>query len=125
VFHASEAKIKTRARIVYLTEAALEITKRRMLKFPEGPIFRNTKGRPWTASSVSCRFDRLRKKLGIKYCLYNFRHSFATRLLEAGVDALTVAILLGHADVSMLGKVYQHLSHSPQYLLAQARRASA
>jgi integrase len=70
---------------------------------------------------VNSRFCRLKKKLGVKFCLYNFRHSFATRLLESGVDALTVATLLGHTDVSMLGKVYQHLAHNPGHLLSQVR----
>jgi hypothetical protein len=47
------------------------------------------------------------------------------RMLTSGVDALTVAILAGHRDPSTLAKTYQHLSQSPRFLLAQARRASA
>lgn len=70
------------------------------------------------------RAFRWAEKLDVKFCLYNFRHSFATRLLQSGVDALTVAILLGHADVSMLGRVYQDLSHSPEHLLGQLHAAS-
>ena len=117
-----EAKMKRRPRLVYLTDPALEITKRLMQEHPDGPIFRNCAGKPWNRFSVSCRFGRLSKTVGAKLCLYNFRHSFANRLLKSGVDALTVAILLGHADVSMLGKVYQHLSHSPGHLLEQLRK---
>jgi len=117
-----EAKMKRRPRLVYLTDAALEITKRLIQQHPEGPFFRNRAGNPWNRFSVSCRFGRLSKTLGAKLCLYHFRHSFADRLLKAGVDALTVAILLGHADVSMLGKVYQHLPHSPDHLREQLRR---
>ena len=123
VFPKQEAKIKTHPRVVYLTKEALEITKRRMAECPDGPLFRNVDGKPWNKSAVNSRFVRLRKKVGKKYCLYAFRHSFATRLLEAGVDSLTVAILLGHQDPSMLAKVYQHLGHNPQHLLEQVRRA--
>jgi len=122
VFTPQESKVKKWPRIVYLTETALAITQRLMLKHPDGPILRNSRGGRWKPFAVNCRFNRLREKLGGKFCLYNFRHTFATRLLKAGVDALTVAILLGHADVSMLGKVYQHLSHSPEHLLQQVRR---
>ena len=39
------------------------------------------------------------------------------------MDALTVAVLMGHADPSTLAKVYQHLAHNPQHLLEQARKA--
>lgn len=125
VFPQNEAKGKKKVRVVYLTDRALEITRRLMLKHPEGPLFRNTKGRPWTAYAVNCRFTKLKSKLGTKYCLYAFRHSFATRMLESGTDALTVSILLGHSDTTMLGKVYQHLSHNPGHLREQLRTAQA
>ena len=124
VFPKDEAKGKRCVRIVYLTDEALDITTRLMLKHPDGPLFRNTFGRRWTPMAVNCRFERLKKKIGVKYCLYVFRHSYATRLLEAGVDALTVSILMGHSDTTMLGKVYQHLSHNPQHLLEQVRKAA-
>ena len=123
LFPKEEAKGKRRARVVYLTETAIEITTRLMLKHPEGPLFRNTQVRPWKPCSANCRFHRLKKKLGTKYCLYAFRHSYATRLLQSGVDALTVAVLMGHSDTSMLGKVYQHLSHNPSHLREQLGRA--
>ncbi|MFN8707329.1 MAG: tyrosine-type recombinase/integrase, partial [Planctomyces sp.] len=58
------------------------------------------------------------------YCLYSLRHSFATIALQSGLDGLTVAILLGHRDPSMLAKVYQHLSHNPDHLLRQVRKAA-
>lgn len=61
--------------------------------------------------------------LAPRYSLYALRHSWATHALQKGVDALTVAILMGHEDPSTLAKVYQHLSLNPQHLLEQARRA--
>ena len=123
LFPKNEAKGKRRARVVYLTESAIEISTRLMVKHPDGPLFRNTQGRPWKPCSANCRFQRLKKKLGTKYCLYAFRHSYATRLLQSGVDALTVAVLMGHSDTSMLGKVYQHLSHDPSHLREQLGRS--
>ena len=44
-----------------------------------------------------------------KYCLTNFRHSWCHHALCRGVDALTVSVLMGHADPSMVAKVYGHL----------------
>lgn len=168
-------------RTVYLNDRAAEITRRLALSHPEGKIFRNSSGGPWTTDSVNCAFIRLQIKMGTnliqrrgieveegevkrlvaslkrersvrgvtvvksekelareacrklrnrlacerapKLSLYALRHSWATHALERGLDALTVAVLMGHRDPSTLAKVYQHLVHNPKYLLEQARRA--
>ena len=85
VFPAEEAKGKRRARVVYLSDDSLKTTIRLMDEHPTGKLFRTTAGRPWRPFSVNCRFRRLHEKTGIKTCLYVFRQSFATRLLESGV----------------------------------------
>src|SRR5262249_7656559 len=69
-----------------------EITKRLVERYPKGPLFRNADGGQWDKETVGRRFARKRKKLGRRYCLYGFRHSFAQRLLLAGVDPMTVAV---------------------------------
>lgn len=122
VFPQSEGK--TGVRIVYLTDKALAITKRLMLKYPEGELFRNVNGVAWTKDAVNCRFYRIKKRTGKSYCLYAFRHSFATHALQKGIDPLTVALLMGHKDPSTLSKVYQHLSLSPDHMLKQAKKAA-
>lgn len=66
---------------------------------------------------------RLACTLAPKWSLYALRHSWATNALQRGVDPLTVAILMGHSDPSMLSKVYQHLSLDPKHMLASAKRA--
>ncbi len=118
----AEAKGKKRWRIIYLTPRAAEIVKRLSRQHCKGPIFRNRTGDPWTPFSINCRFCRLQKKLGTKYALYSLRHSFATRLLEAGVDPLTVSALLGHADGAMLARVYSHLGESVDHLREALKR---
>ena len=157
VFPAAEAKGRRRIRTVYLSERSLAISQRRAVLYPQGPLFRNTKGRPWTSFAVNCRFgriqlrlgrsrmqelgiaasdnpdrklrraetDRLARQNGTRHCLYHFRHSFATRMLEAGVDALTVSTLMGHSDMTMLANVYQHLSQNPSHLRQQLQRAGS
>jgi integrase len=124
VFPPNEAKVKTRHRIIYLNAEAQRITRERLAKVKEGPLFRNGIGNPWHPWAVSCQFTRLKERIGRRLCLYVFRHSFATRMLTAGVDPMTVATLLGHSDTSMLGKIYQHLTQCPDHLLAQLHRVS-
>lgn len=180
VFPTQDAKGKRRPRIVYLTDTALEITRRLLKLNPTGKLFRNSRGEPWTKNAANCAFDRvqarmgrsemtrqeidvtddeidglvpllkptrrikglvvqkseanlrnearrkLRKRLAIRmvprYSLYAIRHSWATRALRAGLDSLTVAILMGHSDPSTLARVYQHISHDPEHMLGQAQR---
>jgi integrase len=120
-----ESKGKKRWRIIYLTPRADQIVTNLAKRHPHGPLFRNRSGRPWTTYSIKCRFCRLQAKLGTKYALYSLRHSFATRLLEAGVDPLTVSALLGHTDGSMLARVYSHLGESVDHLRETLKRLGA
>ncbi|MGH8686044.1 MAG: GntR family transcriptional regulator, partial [Nitrosospira sp.] len=46
--------------------------------------------------SLTQRYGRLAKRLGIDTVLHNLRHYSATELIAAGVDARTVAGRLGH-----------------------------
>lgn len=64
------------------------------------------------------------KNLGTKYALTAIRHSYATRLLEAGVDHITVAALMGHVDGTMLARVYSHVGERSDFLREQLMRGS-
>lgn len=70
---------------------------------------------------------KLRNKIAAgyatRYSLYALRHSWATRALQSGLDALTVAVLAGHNDPSTLARVYQHLAHNPEHMRLQAEKA--
>jgi integrase len=178
VFPVKESKGKKTQRVVYLTEKALAITKRLMAEHPEGPLFRNGEGQPWCASSVKCRFQRLRdelgrrritklglmppkikrltyaerqepgrreahyqavlerrrqikalaKQYGTKYSLYAFRHAFCMSALESGqLDAVTVSVLMGHKDTTMISRHYSHLTQRLGHLrdaVTKARRGA-
>lgn len=69
-------------------------------------------------------FNKMASDVAPRCSLYALRHSWATNALKRGVDPLTVALLMGHKDPSMLARVYQHLSHSPDHMRDQARKAT-
>jgi len=58
-----------------MNPTAEAILKRHVEQYPEGPVFRNEDGQPWTAQAMACRFGRLKKHLGVKYCTYDIRHT--------------------------------------------------
>ena len=60
----------------------------------------------------------MKPKIGMQLCLYDFRHSFVTRLLKAGVDPITIGHLAGHADVAMIARVYANIQNDTDHLRA-------
>jgi integrase len=123
VFPPKEAKGKKRWRIIYMTARAEEIIKRKLTAAKNGLLFLNARGRKWTGFSMNCRFNRLKKHLGIKYACYSLRHGFATRKLEDGLDHITVAALMGHADATMLARVYSHIGERQDHLLDKLNKS--
>lgn len=64
VFPKTESKMKRVVRTVYLTDKAMAITRRLMLTHPEGALFRNVDGKPWTTEAVNCAFKAIRQRIG-------------------------------------------------------------
>lgn len=130
VFPKNESKGKKRQRVVPLNDSALAITKRLVLKYPEGPLFRNSKGQPWTKDAVQRNFKRLARKVGTATCLYAVRHSFVTDALVRGVEPMTLATIVGHANIDMIWEVYNKIRHQQDHIrnaikLATGEAASA
>jgi integrase len=122
------AKRTGRDRIIYLTPAMVQLTRRLMLKYPEGPLFRGPRSKQgFTRNGVRCRFRNLREKLphlaGV--ISYTMRHSFATQALVNGVGIAQVAELMGHVDTEMVSKVYGHLAGKVEHMREAARKAAS
>jgi integrase len=60
-----------------------------------------------------------------RYSLYTFRHSWCTHALERGIDAVTVATLMGHKDTTMISRHYAHLLQRRDHLRESAKKATA
>lgn len=75
---------------------------------PDRWLWSNTKG-PWTADVVEPRFARLREKAGLTYTLHDLRHYYASGLIAAGCDVVTVQRAMGHKDATTTLNTYSHL----------------
>jgi site-specific recombinase XerD len=73
-----------------------------------GPVFLNTDGNQ--LRSARDWFEPAVKEAGLEnYTWHCNRHTFASRLVMAGVDIRTVAQLMGHATIQMTMR-YAHLA---------------
>lgn len=74
-------------------------------------LFRAPLGAPMTDDNVNGMVERLRERTGIAHFTPHVaRHTYATRLIRAGVPLTTVAELLGHASAHTTETTYSHLT---------------
>jgi site-specific recombinase XerD len=80
--------------------------------FPGGGRAHDNLDQPMTDKVVWYAVEQAAKLAGIEKAVHphTLRHSFATHLLEAGVDLRTIQLLLGHSDLKATTP-YLHLSH--------------
>ena len=64
------------------------------------------------------------KKAGIEFnlVLYDFRHTFATRMAEAGIDLATLAAILGHSSIRIVQRYVQSDCRAQEERHAAIRR---
>jgi integrase len=114
---------KTGERRVMIPEAARAILEAQMKRWPEGPIMRNTKGKPWRDNAISAQMMRARGRVGIKGVVtYHVCGAFAICAIKNGVPSLLVSKLLGHSDPRIVAKFYEQLDEGD--LKDAAERAS-
>nr|WP_315021742.1 site-specific integrase [uncultured Aminipila sp.] len=116
-------KTKSSYRAVpYPTELEKEFTKHKALQSEErlkaGPIyadgdnyiFKTPVGTPTDPHNLRKTYTRILKAAGIEYKKFHaLRHTYATKLFEAGIPPKTVQHLLGHASIIITMNIYTHV----------------
>lgn len=102
-------------RITVLSEAAYEVVEAYLRSGsvdPAGWLFPGQyQGRHLTERSVQKVFEQKLREAGIRkeVSVHSLRHSFATHLLEGGIDLRYIQELLGHQNVRTT-EIYTHIS---------------
>jgi integrase len=81
----------------------------------KGIKVRDISGRvfPVSIRSVRCAYDKALEKTGITdFHFHDLRHTFATRLVQNGVDLYKVQKLLGHKSITMTQRYAHHYPES-------------
>ena len=76
-------------------------------------VFFNCDGEKINSNVLRTAFYSVLKKVGIDdFRLHDIRHTFATRLAQAGVDIYKISKLLGHLDIKMTQRYAHHCPDS-------------
>ena len=68
--------------------------------------------KPLTKSALTKRWEKWEREHNVKIDRHSIRHTYATKLYEAGVGIKSSQALLGHANASTTLNVYTHLNQS-------------
>lgn len=112
--HIPGGKTINAERDVAVTDKALAVLKARLAKAKGSYLFplRVGTGSDWNSPMTTLQKAHLKavKASGVpSFQMYDLRHTYGTRAIEAGMDSMTLARLMGHADLKTTQR-YVHLS---------------
>lgn len=112
-----------RPRTVPLSIEAEEIVNRQLEQHSSPFVFLTEYGTPYSADVFRRKLERWCTRAGIaKRTPYALRHTYASVEAESGVDALTLAQLMGHTDISTTAR-YVSTTQEHHRLLSQKAAA--
>lgn len=73
-------------------------------------VFASPRGRPFSPKSVNDRADRAWQRAGLnRITLHECRHTYASFMIAAGVNAKALSVCMGHSSVTITFDRYGHL----------------
>lgn len=73
-------------------------------------ICTKTNGKFIKVENLQHSVKKIKKALGTSFTFHHLRHTFATRLIESGVNPKVVQAILGHKDIKMTLQIYTQVT---------------
>jgi integrase len=97
-------------RTVYLADALGDLLAAHVERLPERWLFRGENGNPPHQNTVGYWWRKTRRDAGLPAVkLHDLRHFYASGLIAAGCDVVTVQRALGHSSATVTLNTYAHL----------------
>jgi site-specific recombinase XerD len=115
-------------RLVYLSADVLAALRTcldiRPTAVPDGFVFWNQKRahRALSTKGIQKKIERYAKAAGIKASCHSLRHTFASNLLEAGAEVISIKELLGHAAIKSSERYAKLSNQRVKQVYQQTRR---
>ena len=91
-----------------MDDAVMDDLMARVKRHGPGILFRCTSGLAWKANNLRAQWDKQKALCGLLDLQWtDLRHTFATRMGRAGVNATTIADLLGHTNLGLVQRYVQ------------------
>jgi integrase len=89
-------------------------------------VFTSDRGLPINPQTLHRDFKKALRAAGLPLSLriHDLRHAAATLLLGEGVNIKIVSEMLGHANISITGNLYQHVNENMMRLAARGMEAA-
>jgi len=105
-------KTRSSNRKVWLSDKALDVLQTRIDNCKNEYLFpKNEKESETPLFQINKLHLKTINRIGLKFRLYDCRHTFATRILDNGIDLLTLASMLGHSSLNHVMR-YAHPSET-------------
>ena len=118
VFPVKESKGKKRERCILIMKPAIPIIEKLLAKYPEGHLFRDSRGNPWQKAAICKRFKRIKQMIGVDMTAYAIRHGIIDASLKEGKNEYDIAGAAGHVDPSMIRRCYSHVHQDKKRLIS-------
>lgn len=83
-------------------------------------VFTTEEGKCIDANNMRKSYERILIKAGIEHKKFHaLRHTYATKLFEAGKPLKTVQVLMGHSDISVTANIYTHVMPNEKVAAAE------